>query len=338
MKVVYILSGSHLFGGVKVVFQHARALRRLGVEATVVSPDPDRSWFPGTEEFYRRVDPLSASGVGRADFAVGTIWFTVPVAMQVEGARACHLCQCYEGLYEGVRDDWAAIEEVYRLPTLKLAVSPHLVKILEERFGGAVWWIPQPFEPETFHPPAGERPASGRLRVLLSGQWSVPIKGVEWGLRALRPLYEEGWLELVRLAQDVSEEEVALWPEAERHVGVHPVVVPDVLRGVDVVLGLSNEVEGFGLPMLEGMGCGRASVLTDIGPVRALDPHAAASLRVPFGDGEALRSALRRLRDEPALRRRLGQEGRRIAVQFTEERTGRALLEVFERATRERKT
>jgi glycosyltransferase involved in cell wall biosynthesis len=332
MRVVYLLNGAALFGGVKVVFQHARALRRAGVDAQVVSPEPPGDWFPGSEQFYRQVPSLAPSAIGRADIAVGTIWFTVPPALLVPGAVPAHLCQCYEGQYHGVRHHAAAIDAVYRLPTLKLAVSPHLVEILRERFAVEAVFVPQPFEPRVFQPPARERQPDGRLRVLVAGQWGLDIKGVEWGLRALRPLQEEGWLTLVRLAQDAPPEELALWPEAERHVAVPPAAVPEILRGVDVYVGLSSEVEGFGLPMLEAMGCGRACVLTDIGPVRSLDPKRSASLRVRPGDADELRAALRLLRDDTGLRRRLGAAGRDIAVQFDEDRTARVLVEAYSTA------
>ncbi|HVR29929.1 MAG TPA: glycosyltransferase family 4 protein [Thermoanaerobaculia bacterium] len=329
MKAVFLLNGAALYGGVKVVFQHARALRRLGVDAEVLSPDPPPVWFPAEECGYRQVGALVPDEIGRADVAIGTIWFTVPAALDVDGARAFHLCQCYEPLYEGVADRRGEIEAVYRLPTRKLAVSPHLVELLRQRHGFAADWIPQPFEPELFVPPRVERPADGRLRVLVAGPWEVPIKGIEWGLRALRPLAEEGWLDLVRLALEADPQEVALWPDAERRLAVPPSAVPPIHAAVDAYVGLCDEVEGFGLPALEAMGCARPCVLTDIGAVRALDPLGEAALRVPHGDGDALRAAVRRLRDDVALRRRLGAAGRRIAERFTEERSARALLAVF---------
>jgi glycosyltransferase involved in cell wall biosynthesis len=335
MRVVYLLNGGALYGGVKVVYQQVRALRRLGVEAEVVSPDPPSDWFPEIETFYRQGDPQDPRWIGPADVAVGTIWFTVPWALEVEGAVPFHLCQCYEALYSGVREQWEEIDAVYRLPTRKLAISPHLVDLLEERFEQPVTWIPQAFEPDVFHPPAEEKGAEvdAPLRVLLGGQYGLDIKGVDWGMAALRPLFEaEAWPHLVRLAIDAPAEEVALWPEAERHIAIAPVEVPEVMRSVDVYVGLSTEVEGFGLPALEAMGCGRPCVLTDIGATRALDPDDEASLKVPVGDGEALRQALRRLRDDPALRRRLGRAGRRLAEQYTEERTARALVTAFRKA------
>jgi glycosyltransferase involved in cell wall biosynthesis len=330
MKVVFLLNGAALYGGVKVVFQHARALRRLGVDAEVLSPDPPPVWFPAAECGYRQVRALTPDEIGRADVAIGTIWFTVPAALEVEGARALHLCQCYEPLYDGVASQREEIEAVYRLPARKLAVSPHLVDLLARRHGIKADWIPQPFEPELFAPPAAELAAGDRLRVLVAGPWEVPIKGIEWGLRALRPLAEEGWLDLVRLALDAHPGELALWPDADRRLNVAPPAVPAIYAGVDAYVGLCNEVEGFGLPALEAMGCARPCVLTDIGAVRALDPGGEASLRVPYGDAGALRAAVRRLRDDRALRRRLGAAGRRIAERFTEERSGRALLAVIE--------
>jgi len=331
MKVVYILNGSALYGGVKVVYQHVRALRRLGVDAEVVSPDPPGTWFEGVEAFYRQVPGPAPEVIGPADVAVGTVYFTVPVATRVDGARPAHLCQCYEGMYEPARDQWPQIDAVYRLPAVKLAVSPHLVELIARRFGQPCHWIPQPLEHDLFYPPAAEEIREDRFRVLVSGQWSLEVKGVERALRALRPLARETPpLELVRLSQDAPDEEVAFWPEAERHVQLPPARVPELVRSVDLYVGVPSEVEGFGLSALEAMSCGRPTVLSDIRATRCLDPHDEASVKIPSGDAESLRRAVRRLRDRPDLRRRLGAAGRRIASGFSEERTGRALVAVFE--------
>ncbi len=333
MKVVYVSDGAALYGGTKVVYQHVRGLRRLGVLAEVVSPDPTPLWFPGAESFYRQVSPLSAAGIGPADIAVGTNWFTVPIAARVSAKVTFHLCQCYEALYPAIRDRWSEIEAVYRLPTRKLAVSPHLARLIEERIGHTARFVPQPFDARVFRPPAHDRPEDGSFRLLLSGQWDLPIKGVEWAMRALRPLvYESPRLSLVRLSQDAPQEEVEFWPDADRSIQLPIELVPDLVRGVDAYLGPSTEVEGFGLPTLEAMGCARPAVLTDIGAARSIDPREEASIRVPHGDDDALRGAVRRLRDSPDLRRRLGSSGRRIAEEYSEDRTAWALFECFSEA------
>jgi len=308
MRVVYLLNGSALSGGVKVVYQQARALRRLGVEVEVLSPEPPSPWFPEATAFTRQVESLEPAEVGRADVVIGTMWHTVPVVAAVEGAVGAHLCQCYEAIWDGLTHRRSEIDAIYRLPTLKLAVSPHLAELIQERFRQRAIWIPQAFEPDVFIPPEADRPDDGTLRVLVAGQWDLSVKGVEWGLEAMAPLAEEGWLRLVRLSPDFPPSELDAFPDAERHVAVPPALVPKIVRSVDVYVGLSNEVEGFGLPA-----------------------------KIPHGDGKALRSALRSLRDDRDLRRRLGIGGRRIAEAFTEERTARALLTAFEDILRRRR-
>ena len=326
------MPGAALYGGVKVVFQHARALRRLGAKVTVHSPDPCPGWFHGAEAFYRQVPALDSRFLPRVDVAVGTLAPTVAPAVEIADRLACHLCQGYEPGHDTLDpSSREAMRAAYDLPARKLVVSPHLVHTLRERHGVEARWIPQPFEPDLFRPPARERADDGRLRVLVSGHWELEVKGVAWCMRALRPLFERtgGGIDLVRLSLDEDDGELALWPEAERHRHVPPAEVPALLQGVDLCIGPSSPLEGFGLLALEAMGCGRACVLTDIPSHRDLDPRDQASIKVPFGDGRGLRAAVERLWRDRDLRRRLGVAGRAIAETFTERRTAEELIRLF---------
>ncbi len=317
-----------------MVLQHARALRRFGVDATVHAPDPCPEWFEGADGFYRQVEAVEPRFVPTAEVAVGTLAPTVQVAVQAATRLACHLCQGYEpGHLTLSAEERTEMRAAYDLPARKLVVSPHLASTIRSRHGVDAEWIPQPFEPERFHPPQHERPEDGRLRVLVSGHWGLEVKGVAWCLRALRPLFESGTcrIDLVRLSLDADPEELAFWPEAERRRHLPPAEVPGLMRSVDLCIGPSSPLEGFGLLALEAMGCARPCVLTDIPSHRDLDPHARASLRVPFGDPPALRAAVKRLDADPDLRRRLGRSGREIAETYTEYRTGKALLRAFRR-------
>ena len=316
------------------MFQHARGLRRLGVDVTVHSPDPCPVWFDGASAFYRQVQALEPRFLPRVEVAVGTLAPTVAPAVEIAGRLACHLCQGYEPGHDTLPPaEREAMRAAYDLPALKLVVSPHLVRALRERHGVEARWIPQPFEPDLFRPPERERPDDGRLRVLVSGHWGLEVKGVAWCLRALRPLFEEsgGRLDLVRLSLDADEEELAFWPEAERRRHVAPSDVPALIQGVDLCIGPSSPLEGFGLLALEAMGCARPCVLTDIPSHRDLDPEGRASIKTPFGDAEALRGAVERLWGDRDLRQRLGKAGRAIAGTYTERRTAEALMHLFRR-------
>ena len=315
-----------------MVLQHARALRSLGVDATVHSPDPCPSWFDGADTFYRQVRSLDGGSLPRVEVAVGTLAPTVASAIEVAERLACHLCQGYEPAHDTLsRAERDAMLAAYELPARKLVVSQHLVRTVRELHGVEAHWIPQPFEPELFRPPTREREDDGRLRVLVSGHWDLDVKGVAWCLRALRPLFARSGrrLDLVRLSLDADAEELAFWPEAERHRHVSPAEVPALVQGVDLCIGPSSPLEGFGLLALEAMGCARPCVLTDIPSHRDLDPEERASIKVPFGDGEALRDAVERLWLDRDLRRRLGLAGRTIAETYTELRTAEALVRAF---------
>lgn len=315
-----------------MVLQHARALRGLGVDATVHSLDQCPTWFDGADTFYRQVRALDRRSLPRVEVAVGTLAPTVAPAIEVAERLACHLCQGYEPAHETLsRAEREAMLAAYELPARKLVVSQHLVRTVRERHGVEAHWIPQPFEPELFVPPTREREDDGRLRVLVSGHWDLEVKGVAWCLRALRPLFERSGrrLDLVRLSLDADPEELAFWPEAERHRHVPPAQVPALIQGVDLCVGPSSPLEGFGLLALEAMGCARPCVLTDIPSHRELDPEDRASIKVPSGDGEALLGAVESLWRDRELRQRLGLAGRAIAETYTERRTGEALLRAF---------
>ena len=307
-------------------------MRRLGVEVTVHSPDPCPDWFDGADAFYRQVPALEPRYLPRVEVAVGTLAPTVAPAVEIAERLACHLCQGYEPGHDTLEPAGReAMRAAYDLPAQKLVVSPHLVRTLRDRHGVEAQWIPQPFEPDLFRPPERERVDDGRLRVLVSGHWELEVKGVAWCLRALRPLFERSGrrLELVRLSLDADAEELALWPEAERRRHVPPADVPALIQSVDLCIGPSSPLEGFGLLALEAMGCARPCVLTDMPSHRDLDPKDRASIKVPFGDGEALRGAVERLWRDRGLRRRLGRAGRAIAETYTERRTGEALMQAF---------
>jgi glycosyltransferase involved in cell wall biosynthesis len=90
-------------------------------------------------------------------------------------------------------------------------------------------------------------------------------------------------------------------------------------------------VEGFGLPPLEAMACGTATVISDCGGVREYARDGANCLLVPAGDASALAAATRRLIEDAALRMWLVAEGRETAPRFPVERFASECADEIER-------
>jgi glycosyltransferase involved in cell wall biosynthesis len=79
----------------------------------------------------------------------------------------------------------------------------------------------------------------------------------------------------------------------------------ELLHSFDVV-AIPSRFEGLPLVLLEAMVTGRAIVATGVGSILDALQDGETGLVVPVDDADALAAALRRLRDDPGLRLRLG--------------------------------
>jgi glycosyltransferase involved in cell wall biosynthesis len=107
--------------------------------------------------------------------------------------------------------------------------------------------------------------------------------------------------------------------------------VPDLLGRSDVFV-LSTLSEGMPISILEAMAAGLPVVASEVGGIPEIVVDGETGLLVPPGDADALAGALRRLLDDPELRRRLGAAGRaRVEEHFDVARSRRAHLALYER-------
>lgn len=200
--------------------------------------------------------------------------------------------------------------------------------------------VPVGVDPLRFRPLPGTTVVPGRLMTTASAD--VPMKGLVPLLEALAKVRTErpadlvvigaarpqsrveetiarlGLAGAVRFVSEVSDEHlVELWGQAE------VAVVPSLY-------------EGFSLPAVEAMACGRPVVATTGGALpEVVGTDGETGLLVPPGDPSALAVALGRVLDDPTLGARLGAAGRaRVMERFTWRATAegtagqyRALLE-----------
>jgi glycosyltransferase involved in cell wall biosynthesis len=103
-----------------------------------------------------------------------------------------------------------------------------------------------------------------------------------------------------------------------------------VIGAADAVV-ISSHWEGLPLVALEALSAGRPLVATAVRGLRELLTDGETALLVEPGDSSALAAALRRVLDDPELARRLGEQGRRLAAEHSEEQMIEAFLEVYER-------
>jgi glycosyltransferase involved in cell wall biosynthesis len=122
----------------------------------------------------------------------------------------------------------------------------------------------------------------------------------------------------------------------QRLAFVHAAVPHEkVLPEVDVYAQTARR-EGFGLAVLEAMAWGRPVVATSVGGLISLVRDGQTGYLAPAGDAAAVARKSLDLLGDPALRARLGQAGRELALrQFALPRMIEGTLKVYARALKE---
>jgi glycosyltransferase involved in cell wall biosynthesis len=194
-------------------------------------------------------------------------------------------------------------------------------------------------------PVSTDRPAEAPLRIGIVGRLAG-WKGQDVFLKAFARAFPEGDEVAVVVGGDLFGEGVeADLRQAAQRLGVadrvvftgHVDDVASVLAGLDVLVHASTVPEPFGQVVVEGMCAGLAVVASDAGGPAEVVRHGADGLLTPPGDVTALAAALRRLADDPGLRRRLGAAARERAGDFAPSRSAAALEDAYRAVLRRRR-
>ncbi len=321
MRIVYLLEGTSLFGGVKVVLRQANLLAAHGHECTVVSREPSPEWMT-LEASFRQVVDLDPARLPEADVVVATFWTTIEPARRAPAREVAHYCQGLEYTYTHNGAEHEAIRAAYRHHLPALCVAPHLAEHLHREHGRPARVVPQPLE--GFMRPLGRLRPHRRPRILVMGPFEIDWKGVATALEAVRLLRRDGFdCRLVRLSQwPLTEAEEELAHAEEFHCHLEPQAVAALVRASDLLLAPSWEQEGFGLPVLEAFACGLPVVASDVSCFRGFAQGAA--ILVPPGNAEALARAAREALGGTDQWRRMRRAGLLRAQEFTEEKAAAA--------------
>jgi glycosyltransferase involved in cell wall biosynthesis len=182
----------------------------------------------------------------------------------------------------------------------------------------------------------GDR-SGGPLRVLVAARllWD---KGLEEYVQAARELLAEGRRIEFLLAGTPDPGNPAAVPEETVRGWVNEGVVnwlghvedmPTLLSAVDVV-ALPSYREGLPKTLIEAAACAQPLITTDVPGCREVVTDGVDGLLVPVRDAKALAHAIRRLDDDPALARRLGEAAwTKAHAEFDERIVIRRTIDVY---------
>lgn len=285
MRVTFISPFASTAGGIRVMAYYARLLSERGHEVVVVSQpanDPPNlrallGWvvrfgrrgrvkpkttlldFLGDKHIVlERRRPVKAKDVPDADIVIATWWTTAEwvAALPVEKGKKYQLLQDYETFPHEPRE---RVEASYRLPLRKIAVSSYIIDMVRQHIGDEdIFLLPNALDTDQFDAPAREKNENltvGFLYTLKKRKnVALSIQAMQIAKQSLPGLQARAFS-----ARTVTEElPVPDWVE----VIINPSQseIPNIYASCDFWL-LSSDTEGFGLPLLEAMGC-RTPVLS----------------------------------------------------------------------------
>ncbi|MEZ4526865.1 MAG: hypothetical protein R2941_13180 [Desulfobacterales bacterium] len=188
-------------GGVRIVFDQARALILRGHRVSILSRLGDHEWYPYPVEVHYAPDFFQACAGIFPDIVVGTFWKTIKPAAELNRGLPVHLCQGCEWSIPEYKDIHADIENVYRLPIPKITVGEWLNEQIWERFGkGAfpVECVGQIADTDMFQPPSLMEKAKNFFRrcsfsrILTVGMFESQVS-IGIALKAVARVREKGF-------------------------------------------------------------------------------------------------------------------------------------------------
>jgi hypothetical protein len=249
------------------------------------------------------------------DVAIATAWPTAYSIMKLQARRKLYLVQGYE--------TWGGSEEqvkaTYRLPLEIVTVSPWLTRIMQRQFGRRdVCEVHNGVRLSVFTTPKDKD--YSRLKVFMIYS-PLTIKGCAFAVEALTSLLDECPTAEVCLA-GICDFEV---PDGrmQKLIGPGPELLVRQYQEASIFLFPTIE-EGWGMPALEAMACGCAVISTRAGSMEVLyDGHNALIVR-PASAHSILRG-LRLLACSEERRRALGTAAAATAKKHSWERSATRL-------------
>ena len=326
LDLIYVLPHHYVTGGVKILHEHVRRLRarghrvRVAYRGNATRALPPWSDVEADGEIVNPPRQPLGPRLGGAD-AVVVGWYQQLRECAAASSPLVYFEQGHEVLYEDVpgtpegRARVAEFERTLRMPVPVAAVSHHVARVLQSRFGRRAGVWPNGIDIVRFRP---DGHAPGR-RVLLVGNPLLPFKGFATALHALElawraaPGFEVTWAsqEPVQVSGNPFPLANVVAPPQEE--------LPAIYRSHDLLL-FTSRYESFPLPPIEAMASGVPVVATQCGGIATYATSGHDAVLCPVGDVASLARAVVRLLGDPAARRLLSARGRATAERFTWDR------------------
>ncbi|MFZ2054935.1 MAG: glycosyltransferase family 4 protein [Candidatus Aminicenantales bacterium] len=311
MRIAALLPHVEVFGGVRRYLEIGNALARRRHSFTLFTPAGKK---PDWLEYRGEVRPFEA--VSEAEFDIGLCSeYSILDQFDVLKARA----KCFYFVLEGhKKEKEVAAWRGYRF----LGNSEGLCRRLEGKYGIRCFRASGGINPEIFFPLPRGGPAVNEFRILCYGRIYKKRKGIHNVIRAVERLHKH-WPRLrliffdslVGLDRRDPRPLVKTSVPSEFYLDLPQARMAWLFAQADMFAGAERRA-GWSNTTAEAMAC-RLPVVCTASGTRDFAVHEKTALVVPFPHPWFLARQIKRLIDDPGLRRRLADAGCRKIKEFT---------------------
>lgn len=334
LRVAYVIPHVALTGGMKMIMEQIRLLRRRGHHVTALArcsrTEPVLPpWSDVIADAEVRLGSKEALCTAVADYDA-VVAALVSTVVELRGCKVPVLYweQGTEALFQdnAIGDAgkvWTRLYGVaFQQPVAIAAVSPTVQRLIAERYGRKAGLILNGIDTNLFRP-AHSLPRSSR--VLLVGNPKLPFKGFPVALDVLQkvadrlPSLQVTWVCQVDPRRTDLKQRLSKATYPIRFLVDPPQQLLPQIYPVHDALLFTSWYEAFGLPPLEAMACGVPVVATDCGGIRTYGRPGENCLLAEPGSVDDLAYALLVVLSELDVAEHLRVCGRETALQFTPE-------------------
>lgn len=307
MKINWILPFIGKTGGIVVVLEHTRQLRKMGHDVALYYPclpyrhflynqkNPFKKFLGGQvrpfiENFFRRrksIDWFSEKMevipvpwiqnffIRNADITAATAWPTAYSVAKLDLAKGKKIY--FVQHYESWNSDPRLVDGSYRLPLKIITIAPWLTALMREKFSvEPVGEVHNGIDLDFWHPPASKEWNNPGILMMYH---ELPWKGAEDGLKALEMVHAK--------FPDIPIRLFGLGPSPDRPewMEYHRDPSKEALRELyqrSTIFFSPSRTEGWHLPPMEAMACQCALVATRVGCIPVLMREAPILVVEPY--------------------------------------------------------